>query len=63
MNRIILFSVAMTLAIVGTLVFMAGNQMNLIPSNYARLVGTGCFMFSGLVWVIFGCASRRGTKG
>ena len=63
MTRLILFVVAMTLAIMGTMVFMAGNQEAIMPSNYARVIGTGCFMFSGVVWCLYGFAFRRATKG
>ena len=63
MIRLILFIVAMTLAISGTLVFMAGQtQMDMIPGNYARLIGTGCFMFSGVVWCMYGFSYRWVNK-
>jgi len=53
MYRLIMFFVAMTLAIIGTLVFMAGNQMGLLSGDSTRLIGTGVFMFSGLFWCLY----------
>ena len=53
MHRLILFSVAMTLVIIATLVFMAGNQMGMLSGNQTRLIGTGVFMFSGLFWCLY----------
>ncbi len=62
MQRLILFAVAMTLALIGTLVFMAGNQMGWISSDQTRFIGTGCFMFSGLVWCLYGWSVRWGAR-
>lgn len=53
MYRLIMFVVAMTLAIIGTLVFIAGNQMGLLSGDSTRFIGTGVFMFSGLFWCLF----------
>ena len=59
MGRLITFVVALTFAIIGTLVFMAGNRTGLLAGNNATLIGTGCFMFSGLAWCVYGATFRR----
>ena len=46
------FAIAMSLAIVGTLCFMAGY----------RIPGIGCMMFSGLAWAVFGMSIRNESR-
>lgn len=60
--RLFMFAIAMSLAICGTLVFMAGNQTELLSHNLARLIGTGLFMFSGLFWALYGMSFRGSSE-
>ena len=44
--------VAMTLSVIGKLLFIAGNR-DILPKKYASFGGFACLMLAGLVWAVF----------
>lgn len=60
MKKTLCFCIAMSLAIIGTLLFVAGpNRLGVLSENLAFLLGMGAYMFSGLFWILFAQAARR----
>ena len=58
MKRAIFTFLAMTFAIAGTLLAMLEHQITLFPDKIAQIASTGCFMFSGMFWMLFGISYR-----
>jgi drug/metabolite transporter (DMT)-like permease len=56
--RIIFTCLAMTAAIAGTMLMMAAHQTDLLPQGLAKILGVGCFMSSGMFWMLYGITSR-----
>ena len=44
--------VAMTLSVIGILLFIAGNR-DILPKKYASFGGIVFLMLAGLVWAVF----------
>ena len=61
MKRVIFMAMAMLAAIAGTMLTMMENQTNWLPDNVGRISGVGCFMVSGLFWMLYAASFRTST--
>lgn len=59
MKHSLLFGVALGLALVSILLFMAGQpRFDFLPRSYANFLGTAAILASGFVWIFWGTKAR-----
>lgn len=60
MKSTILFGLALGLAIVSILLFMAGQvRFGILAPNHANFAGTSAILASGFFWVLWGMSGRK----